>query len=111
MLVKARKTSMGDRISKRPKSCLGNSTFRPTSFIRFLFPVLLLPRRTLVPLLLAATLSFRSLPISSDRSLSRGHDSPFPRCVTSSSQRGLATLFDDSFVPALFLLLVTLLSH
>src|SRR5882757_8196413 len=32
MLVKARKASIEDRISKRLKSCLGKSTFRPPSF-------------------------------------------------------------------------------
>src|SRR5882757_1785375 len=46
MLVKARKASIEDRISKRLKSCLGKSTFRPRLFIRILFPVLLFPHRT-----------------------------------------------------------------
>src|SRR5882757_8931196 len=50
MLAKARKASIEDRIGKRLKGCLGKSTFRPTSFIRTLFPVLLLPRRTRVSL-------------------------------------------------------------
>src|SRR5882757_1900942 len=99
MLEKARKASIEDRIGKRLESCLGKSTFRPTSFIRFLYSVLLLPRRTLVPLLLAATLSYRPLPISSGPSLSRGHVIPF-HVASLPRHQGPSHTFDDSFVPA-----------
>src|SRR5882757_7854149 len=110
MLEKARKASMEDRTGKRLKGCLGNSTFHPTSFIRFLFPALLLPRRTLVPLLLAATLSYRPLPISSGPSLSRSHVIPF-HVASLPRHQGPSHTFDDPFVPAFLSLLVTLLSH
>src|SRR5882757_3991777 len=76
MLEKARKASMEDRTSKRLKGCLGNSTFRPTSFIHILFPVLLLPRRTRASLAIGrhtfrptSPYLLRSLPIERPRQL------------------------------------------
>src|SRR5882757_3671517 len=111
MLEKARKASMEDRTSKRLKGCLGNSTFRPTSFIRILLPVFLLPRRT------------RGLPhhwtphFPTDLSLSPPA-TPYQEAASACSHatslprhQGPSHTFDDSFVPTFLSLLVTLLSH
>src|SRR5882757_1031202 len=76
MLVKARKASIEDRVGKRLEGCLGKSTFRPMSFIRILFPVLLLPRRTRASLAIGrhtfrpiSPYLLRSLPIKRPRQL------------------------------------------
>jgi len=93
---------MEDKTSKRLKSCLGKSTFRPTSFIRILFPVLLLPRRTRVSLAIGrhtfrpiSPYLLRLLPIKRQR-----QPVPTPRHFL--VIRGLATLLMTPLFPRSF---------
>src|SRR5882757_833487 len=98
MLAKARKTSIEDRIGKRLKGCLGKSTFRPTSFIRILFPVLLLPRHWTPHFPTDLSLS-PPVPPYQEAASACSHAASFPR------HQGSSHTFDDSFVPAFFPLL------
>src|SRR5882757_2926746 len=105
MLVKARKASIEDRISKRLKSCLGKSTFRPPSFYTHPLPGPPLPS------------SYSGLPhhwtphFPTDLSLSPPV-APYQEAASACSHatslprhQGPSHIFDDSLVPALFPLL------